>query len=73
MKEGPRRRGEWQRMQKKWAHSSMSWGPGQLSLMNGPVGLSKVWPHRNERKAWPDLEKDLECLRPKGEGDGQRG
>lgn len=49
--------------------------------------LASLWPFgpfqrpflapRNERKASPDLEKDLECLSPKGpgesvDGDGQR-
>lgn len=68
-----------QRRRKKQAHPSCPRVLGQQPH-DGPLGPSKgpFWSPRNERKAQLDLEKDLECLRPKGlggsvEGDGQRG
>lgn len=54
--------------------------PGALGQLRPMVVLfhpskAPLWPRRNERKAWTDFKKDLECLSPKklGKGDGQRG
>lgn len=46
--------------------------PGHLPH-DGPLGPPNV--HRNKRKAWTDIKKDLKCLISKrlGKGDGLMG